>query len=176
MWPLDFTTLKTRLTVRPRVSRTSRARSFAARRRTGFTVLELVVVMFVAVLVTGMSLGKLHDIANQQKVIRAASTLRTSVEAAFSLATRNRKPVRMVWDATNMQFQVTDRAGTTVFRRVTFKSSPYSLPSGSVTVSASPIEVYPDGLAADTLRIVLSANSVVDTIRVSRAGMIRVTR
>jgi Tfp pilus assembly protein FimT len=168
MCPLNFTTLNTR---RRRVLTPS-----AARRRAGFTVLELVVVMFIAVLVTGMSMGKLHDISNQQKVIRAASTIRTSAEAAFALATRNRKPIRMVWDASTMQFRVTDRAGTTVFRRVVLNSSEYNLPSGAVTVSASPIEVYPDGLASDTLRVVVSANSVVDTIRVSRAGMVRVTK
>lgn len=153
-----------------------RRRIFAARVRAGFTVLELVVVMFVAVLVTGMSMGKLHDISNQQKVIRAASVLRTSTEAAFALATRNRKPIRMTWDASTMQFQVTDRAGTTVFRRIVLNSPAYNLPSGSVTVSASPVEVFPDGLASDTLTIVVNANSVVDTIRVSRAGMVRVTR
>lgn len=165
MWALNFTTMSRRS-----------GHAFVPRRRSGFTVIELVVVMFIAVLVTGMSMGKLHDIANQQKVIRAASTIRTSVEAAFALATRNRKPVRMTWNSSSMQFTVTDRAGTTTFRRLVFNAGPYNLPSGAVTVSASPVEVYPDGLASDTLRIILSANNVADTVRVSRAGMVRVTK
>lgn len=162
MWPLRFSTRNRR-----------RGTALAQRPRTGFTVLELVVVMFVVILVTGMSMGKIHDIANQQKVIRAASTIRTSVEAAFSIAGRNRKPVRMSWDNTTMQFLVTDRAGTTVFRRVALGSGPYSLPANSVTFSTSPVEVYPNGLANSTLTVTFSANKVTRTVSVSRAGMVQ---
>jgi len=161
MWPLDFNTLSRRRT------------RFAARPRTGFTVLELVVVMFIGVLVTGMSLGKLHDISNQQKVARAASTIRSSVEAAFALAARDRQPIDMTWNSSTMQFQVTNRGGSTVFRRIVLNSSAYNLPSGSVTFSSSSIEVYPDGLASGAFTVTISANGASRTISVSRAGMVQ---
>lgn len=170
MWPLNFSSFRSRhRALDPR----SRAHGLALRSRRGFTILELVVVVVIGAVVTGMSLGKLHNIADQQKVIRASSTIRTSVEAAFAIATRNRKPIHMAWDASSMQFQVTDRAGTTVFRRVVLNSGAYNLPSGSVTFSASPIEVFPNGLASSAFTITVAANGVTRTISVSRAGMVQ---
>jgi prepilin-type N-terminal cleavage/methylation domain-containing protein len=142
------------------------------RARRGFTILELLIVMMIACLVGGLSLGKIHNIMNQQRIIRAASVARTNIELAFALAARNRKPVRVSWDATNLQLDVTDRAGTTVFRRAGF-GQPYGLPANSVTFSRTALEVYPDGLANDTLLITLSANNVTKTVRVSRAGLVR---
>jgi prepilin-type N-terminal cleavage/methylation domain-containing protein len=141
--------------------------------RRGFTILELVIVMFVAAIVGGMSMGKIHDIMMQQRLIRASSTIRTNVEAAFALASRNRKPVRMVWDATNMQFNVTDRAGTTIYRHAGLGTNPYGLPLNSVTFSTSPVEVYPNGLASSPLSITLSANNTSRTITVTRAGLVQ---
>ncbi|HXT18015.1 MAG TPA: hypothetical protein VN706_20455 [Gemmatimonadaceae bacterium] len=141
--------------------------------RRGFTVLELAVVMFVTVLVGGLSLGRIHDIMNQQRVYRASAVIRTNVEAAFALAARNRRPIRMSWDASKSQFNVTDRAGTTVFRHVSLGLDPYGLPSGAVAFSETPIEVFSNGLASDTLVITLSANGTTRTIRVSRAGLVQ---
>jgi hypothetical protein len=120
-----------------------------------------------------MSLGKFHDIMNQQRLVRAASVIRTNVEAAFAIAARNRKPVRMTWDATNMQFDITDRAGTTVFRRANLRQDPYGLPANSVTFSSSPVEIYPNGLASSALTITISANNASRTISVTRAGMVQ---
>ncbi|HEX4684594.1 MAG TPA: prepilin-type N-terminal cleavage/methylation domain-containing protein [Gemmatimonadaceae bacterium] len=146
--------------------------------RRGFTILELLIVMFMAAIVGGMSMGKMHDIMMQQRVIRAASTIRTSVEDAFAIASRNRKPVRLVWDATNMQFDVTDRAGTTIYRHVGLGQDPYRLPQSAVTFSSSPVEIYPNGLAGSSLTITLStalsASTAARTITVSRAGMVQV--
>jgi prepilin-type N-terminal cleavage/methylation domain-containing protein len=146
--------------------------------RRGFTILELLIVMFMVAIVGGMSMGKMHDIMMQQRVIRASSTIRTSVEDAFAIASRNRKPVRMVWDATKMQFNITDRAGTTIYRHVGLGQDPYRLPASSVTFSSSPVEIYPNGLAGSSLTITLStalsASTAARTITVSRAGMVQV--
>jgi type II secretory pathway pseudopilin PulG len=105
---------------------------------------------------TAISAGKITGIMTQQRVARAATAVQGDIETAFAIAGRNRRPVRMVWNASTMQFQVTDRAGTTAYRTTTLSSDAYGLVAGDVTVSASPIEVYPNGLAADTLRITIS--------------------
>ena len=144
------------------------------RARRGFTVLELLIVMMIAIMIGGLSLGRIHNIMNQQRVNRAMSSVRTNVELAFAMAARNRKPVRISWDATNLQLDVTDRAGTTVFRRAGFGQT-YGLPSGSVSFSPSVLEVYPNGLANGSLVVTFSANNLVRSVTVSRAGLITET-
>ena len=146
----------------------------ALRARRGFTVLELLIVMMIAVMIGGLSLGRIHNIMNQQRVNRAMASVRTNVELAFAMAERNRVPVRVSWDATNLQLDVTDRAGTTVFRRADLGQT-YGLPSGSVTFSPSVLEVYPNGLANGSLVVAFSANNLVRSVTVSRAGMITET-
>lgn len=142
-------------------------------RRRGFSMIELLILIVMVGVVGGMSTGKFHSIIVQQRVLRAAAVVRTDVEAAFALASRNRRPIRVSWDATNLQLVVTDRAGALFFRRAGLGQDPYSLPPGSVTFSRSALEVYPNGLANDTLLITLSANGVTKKVWISRAGMVQ---
>jgi len=119
----------------------------------------------------------MHDVIVQQRVYRASNDIQTNVEAAWALAARNRRPIRIAWNSSTMQLKITDRAGTTTFRTASLGQDPYGLLSSNVTFSSSPIEVYPDGLASDTLRITLSVTSVspavIKRIWVSRAGLVQ---
>lgn len=144
------------------------------RARRGFTILELLIVMMMACLVGGLSLGRIHNIMNQQRMSRAVSSVRTNVELAFAMAERDRKPVRISWDATNLQLDVTDRAGTTVFRRAGLGTT-YGLPANSVAFSPSVLEVYPNGLANGALQVTFTANNNIRKLFVNRAGMVRDT-
>jgi prepilin-type N-terminal cleavage/methylation domain-containing protein len=139
----------------------------------GFTLLETLVVLVVVGVVSAMSLGKLHTIMVQQRGRRAATSLQTDLEGAFSIANRNRTPVRIAWDATNMQLNITDRAGT-VYRRTTLGRDPYGFRSGNVTVSSTPVEIFPNGLANTALTVTLTVESTTKTVSMSRAGMVRV--
>ena len=44
----------------------------------------------------------------------------------------------------------------------------------AVTFSRSPLEIYPNGFASDTLAITLSANGSTRTIRMTRTGLVRI--
>lgn len=145
------------------------------RTRRGFSILELVVAIVVIGILASISVGKMHDVIVQQRVYRASNNIQTNVEAAWSLAARNRRPIRISWDASTSQIKITDRAGTTTYRKASLGADPYGLAPGTVTFSSSPIEVYPDGLASDTLLITLSITSpaVTKRIWVSRAGLVQ---
>ncbi|MGE5101645.1 MAG: Tfp pilus assembly protein FimT/FimU [Deltaproteobacteria bacterium] len=143
--------------------------------RRGFSLLELITVLVLIGVLASISIGKMRDVMTQQRLYRASNIVQTNVEMAWSLAARNRRPIRISWDAANRQMRVTDRGATTTFRRASLGQDPYGLPAGSVTFSRDTLEVYPDGLANDTLLITLSVSSAGQTKRVwvSRAGLVQ---
>jgi len=146
--------------------------SLRLRSRRGFSLLEITVAMVIVGLTSAASAGKVHDIMIQQRVARAATAMRNDLEGAFALAVRNRRPIRISWDATAMQLGVTDRAGTTAYRHTNVGRDAYGLTSSAVSFSRSPVEVYPNGLANDTLTITLSTGGVTKRVRMSRAGLV----
>jgi prepilin-type N-terminal cleavage/methylation domain-containing protein len=145
-----------------------------SRRRTGFSLLELLIVMMIVGVVTALSGGRVHAIIVQQRVARAAMSVQSDLEAAFAVANRNRRPVRIAWDASKLQMQVTDRAGSVYYRRTPLGMDAYGFSASNVSFSRSPVEIYPNGLANDTLTIVITNESNTKRVRMSRAGMVRV--
>jgi prepilin-type N-terminal cleavage/methylation domain-containing protein len=141
--------------------------------RAGYTILELLVVVMIGGVMAKLSMGKIHDLMSQQRVVHAATAVQNDLEAAFQIAGRNRAPVRIAWDATVMQLSVTDRAGTLTFRKTSLSRQAYGFASNAVTVSTSPLEVYPNGLAADTLLVTISSNGFTKKLRMSRAGLVQ---
>src|SRR5690242_14456106 len=147
---------------------------YRARHRAAFTMLEVVVVLAVVGIVSALSAGRIHAIIVQQRVSRAATSLQTDIEAAFSIASRNRQPIRITWNAATMQMGVTDRAGTIYYRKTALGPDDFGLPSSGVSFSRSPLEVYPNGIANDALTIVLSIEGNSRTIQVSRTGLVHI--
>lgn len=137
-------------------------------------MVESMLVLTVLGIVTSVSLGRLHQLLAEQRVARAATTIQGDVEAAFAIAGRNRRPIRIAWNASKMQLDVTDRSGTVSYRTLSLKSDAYALEPGSVTVSLTPLEIYPNGLAADTLLVSITGYKTNKRVRVSRAGLVQV--
>lgn len=143
-------------------------------KRRGFTFIEMMVVVTIAGIVGGLALGRISAYMMQQRVIKASSSLTNDLQQAFVLAARTRKPVRIVLDTTRMQLSITDRAQAVEMRKRNIGSA-YGLSSKNISYYPSaPLEIYPNGLAADTMAISLRANGTSRYIRVSRAGMVQV--
>ena len=137
-------------------------------------MIEMTVVIVVVGLILSMTTGRIHSFLTEQQSVRAATAIQNDLEAAFAIAGRNRRPVRITWDSANVQLDVTDRSGTVFFRKRSLADASYALSAGAVRFSRSPLEVYPDGLADDTLTIVVTGANGAKTVRMSRAGMVRV--
>jgi prepilin-type N-terminal cleavage/methylation domain-containing protein len=142
--------------------------------RAGVTLLELMVVVTIMGVVGAMSAGRVHALIVHQRITRATSAIQNNLEAAFAIAGRNRRPVRISWDASSSQLQVTDRAGTKTYSHTNLGRDPYGLGSGAVSVSRSPVEVFPTGLASDPLDVTITLENLTRRVRMSRAGMIEI--
>lgn len=145
-----------------------------ARARAGFTIIELLVVLAILGITMAISAGRIHDLMIQTRVSRAATAVRNDLEAAFAISTRNRKPTRITWNSGAMQLSVTDAPGTMTYRHSQLGLDPYGLTAGSVTFSSSPVQVFPNGFADNTLTITLTMEKTTKQVIMSRAGMVQV--
>lgn len=144
------------------------------RRRSGFSLVEMMVAITIIGIAAALSIPKISAITNETKVQRAAQALQNDVQQAFAIAGRNRSPVALRWVSGSMQLRITNLANTVVFRREGLGTSAgYGLSSSEVTVWPTTLTVFPNGLAADTMFIKLSRKGYTRTIRVSRSGMVR---
>jgi prepilin-type N-terminal cleavage/methylation domain-containing protein len=159
---------------RHRQSNVTKMASSSRRLRWGFTVIELLAVLVIAGVISGLGIGKIGAYMSQQRVMRASASITNDLQQAFAIAGRVRQPVRIVIDTTQMMLSITDRAQTSVMRKVSLGSG-YGMKSSNISFYPSiPLEIYPNGLASDTLSITLQANGTSRYIRVSRAGMVQV--
>src|SRR5256885_262848 len=109
-------------------------RPCAARRR-GFTLIELMMVIVIAGLTLLIGVKGLAGAQNRTRVDRAASVLSDDIQSAFALVGRDRKPVRIVYDASRVRFVLTDRSGTNVFRiRSMGQDTEYKMTASTIAV------------------------------------------
>lgn len=155
-----------------------RPASAGLRARSGFSVLEMLVVVILVGIVMSVAGVRVSTMMTQQRVIRAASTIQTDMELAFAVAARNRAPIKLVFSTTTgaILFRVTNRAGTLDYKRTDMAQM--GLVNGNVTASSSEITVFPNGFASDTLSITVTQTRNGEThkrrVRMSRAGMVKV--
>jgi prepilin-type N-terminal cleavage/methylation domain-containing protein len=144
------------------------------RSRRGFTLLELVVVMGIVGILAMMSIGKTSRILTGWRVTRAAQAVDQELQTAFALVGRNRKPLTITMDLTKMELRLTDRAGTVYRRRNFGPTSAYNLRASDLTLSRSALEIYPPGLAADSLSITITGRGVKKRVRMLRGGLVQI--
>lgn len=164
-------------------------RATASTRR-GFTILELLVVVVMMGILATMSVGKTASIMTNWRVNRAAQAYSEELQLAFALVGRNRKPVIIEFRKDSMNLTIRSRpdaaGNTTVFRRRNFgPSSEYKLDSANITLTPAPLssapyssvlEVYPPGLAADSLSVMIKYNrfEVTKRVRMLRGGLVQI--
>jgi Tfp pilus assembly protein FimT len=162
-----------------RVPYRSPMRPTPIRRRSGFSMLELLVVFIVFALVVKISIRSVGDTLRRDRASKAASILGSDIEQAFSIAARQRMPVLMVLDRSNKTFSIIDRASTTkIYRQRSFKkTAEYGV--DTLYANRDTIVIMPNGLATNswdlTLRITSSGGvAYTKSVSVSTGGMVRV--
>ena len=142
--------------------------------RTGFSLVEILVALGLVGIALYIALPRVSRLSNQSRVERAAQTLQAEVQQAFAIAGRNRTPIRLAWSAAALQLQVTNLAGNEVYRRTGVGTgSGFGLNSSNVTFTPAVLTVFPNGLANDSLVIVVSRSGATRRISVARSGMLR---
>lgn len=153
--------------------------------RRGFTILELLIVVTMIGALAAISLGKTGQIMTGWRITRAAQAMSEEMQVAFALVGRNRKPVVIEFKTDSMNLVIRSRpdvsGNTTIFRRRNFgRDSEYHLKatdltfSKPVTSNTVSLEVYPPGLAADSLSVTIARQNSVKRVRLLRGGLVQI--
>ena len=144
------------------------------RRRRGFTLVEIFVGVAIMSVVMLMGIPRLATAARHGRVNQAATVVAGDLELAFSLAARQRRPVRISYASGASDFAVSDRSSGTVFRRRALKSeSEWQL--SFVSFSQPAVEVFPNGSASGPLVITLTSGGYSRQVTMSRVGVVTIT-
>jgi prepilin-type N-terminal cleavage/methylation domain-containing protein len=150
-----------------------------SRRRSGFTLLELLITLSVFGAVALISVRGVGDTLRRERVSKVSAILATDIEQGFSIAARQRLPVRMMIDRTNNTFTIVDRnTPTLIYKTRSFaRSGEYAV--DSVASNRDTIDIMPNGLATDTLNLSLiirtrGGEMYSKSVRASIGGLVRV--
>jgi prepilin-type N-terminal cleavage/methylation domain-containing protein len=151
------------------------------RPRSGYTMVEMILVTSVMGVISLMSAGRISTYVQERNVAAAAMTVRNDLQQAFAIAARNRHPVRVSYSSSDTAIRLTDRENTVTYvRRGLGNGSGFMLRPSDVAFCASScsspsIDVYPNGWASDSLTVIISRGSSSRSIRMTRSGLV-VTR
>lgn len=144
------------------------------RERRGFTILELLIVVSMIGILAAMSMSRSSRIMTGWRVNRAAQAMSEELQQAFAIVGRNRKPMIISFDTANMIMYIRDR-GDTVYRQRAFGvNTEYKIRGMDMDLTTLRLEVYPPGLAADSLSIVIARTGTQRRIRMLRGGLVQI--
>jgi len=152
---------------------TNTSRYGFGRRRNGFTLIETIIVLVVIAMMAAMIAPKVNSAIGHARVQNSANVIAGDLQLAFSLASRQRTPVRITVNSTGTSYSIRTRAGTVIRERALGDGS--DLRVSTMSSSVATLDVFPNGLASGPISITVGINGYEQTISMTRAGQVRVT-
>lgn len=141
------------------------------RRTSGFTLIEMIVVIAIFGLLAAVLVPKVTGTMTQAQVNQATMLVAHDLMTAESNAQRERKPIRVTQGSGHQSFTVTDRtSGTTLFTRQLGSGDAYQL--DSISFSTTPVDIFPSGFTSGAVTLTLWAKGYSRTVTMSRVGWV----
>jgi prepilin-type N-terminal cleavage/methylation domain-containing protein len=146
------------------------------RARTGFTLIETLIVMSMLGVIALLSMGRISEYVRERNVAAASSMVRNDLQQAFAIAARNRRPVRVSFADTALRITNRENSVTYVRRGLGvgggLNLNPADVTFCTSTCSNATIDVFPNGWASDSLTVTISKGSYTRGVHMSRSGLV----
>ena len=153
-------------------SSTSRLRPPA--RRTGFSMLEMLVVIIILGILVAIAIPKMAMIVRHERVNRAAQVVAQDLQNGFAMAGRQRLPVRLTFYPSQLKYVFTDRAtGQMLQQRLLGKGTEFSITS--LVSDNAIVDVMPNGIGSVTFKVTVANGDYSRDVRASSAGFVRMS-
>ena len=148
-------------------------RTPSGRRSRGFTLIEVIIVLVVVAILVALGTPAVARATGQARVRNAARVVAGDLEHAFSLAARQRRPVRVAFDEAALTYAINNRAGVTLRQRNLGAMSELAVSSMKATTPV--LDVFPNGLASGPLTVGLASGNYSLRVTMTRTGKVRIT-
>jgi type II secretory pathway pseudopilin PulG len=121
-------------------------------------------------ILTAIAAPRIGTAITHARVNRAATVVAGDLEMAFTMAARQRKPMRLTTtDATT--YTITDRSdGTVRFTRRLGSASEFAI--GSVAFAPGTVDVFPTGVSTAVLTVTVGASGFSRQVTMTRGGQV----
>jgi type II secretion system protein H len=149
----------------------------APRDRSGFTLVEIMMVLALLGLISAMGVWGLLPALEREKVRSAAGIIVADMQYAQMLAARQREPVAVIFNESLRMYVIRERGGGTVYReRFLGDDTDYDLESMEIEVDSGSdpeVEIFPNGIATKTVTVTVGIRDYERQVKLSRAGRVR---
>ena len=148
--------------------------SLRFRAQSGFTLIETIIVLVVVAMLAAAGTPMVSRAIGHSRVNNSAGVIAGDLQLAFSLASRQRSPLRITVDPSGRKYSITTRTGTVIKER--FLGEQADLHVSTMSSSVSTLDVFPNGLSSGPITITVGGvDGYAQTITMTRAGQVRVT-
>lgn len=129
-------------------------------------------VMSIMAVMAAVALPRIAETMRHNRVNRAAMIVAGDLRTAFSVAARQRAPVRVTVNTGTITYTIAVRSTSSTIRsRALGSTSEYKL--SAISFSPSQIEIFPTGISSAALTIIVTDGNYSRTIKASAAGLVR---
>ncbi len=145
-------------------------------RMAGYTLIEMVLVIVIAGILMSVGVVRLAPALVHANVRAAANVVAGDLQYAQSLAVRHRKPIAVVVASATKQYLIRDRDDATNVYRTRLLGPETDFGLDELTSSPTSVELFPNGVARETMVMTLGIAGFQRQVRLTRAGQIRILR
>ena len=142
----------------------------------GYTLIEMVLVIVIAGIVTSFGVVRLAPALEHANVRAAANVVAGDLQYAQILAVRYRKPISVIVASSTKQYLIRDRDDATNVYRTRLLGPDTDFGLDELTSSPTSVELFPNGVARETMVMTLGIDGFQRQVRLTRAGQIRILR
>ncbi len=142
----------------------------------GYTLIELVVVIVIAGILMSVGVVRLAPAVLHANVRAAANVVAGDLQYAQNLAVRYRKPIAVIVASATKQYLIRDRDDATNVYRTRLLGPETDFGLDELTSWPTSVELFPNGVARETMVVTLGLGGFQREVRLTRAGQIRILR
>jgi prepilin-type N-terminal cleavage/methylation domain-containing protein len=144
------------------------------RSRTGFTLIELVMVLVVSSILASFAILRLAPTMERARVRRSATMIATDLQWAQMIAARQRRPVVFIVSEPLRGYMIRDANSATVYRE-TYLGNDTEFHLDELDATPTTLEIFPNGVVRSAGNYMVRVNTSQRYIRITRAGQVRIT-
>jgi competence protein ComGD len=157
------------------LAKAGRGAGHCGRKTAGYTLVELLIGLFILSLLSLVSYIRLKSGLEHGKVNGAASALAIDLQYAQQLAAQQRKPVVVIVTSATQSYVIRDRANATTIFRTRYMGTETDYTLDEFSCSTTSLEIFPTGVTRATTTFTLGLNGYRKQVKFTKAGQIRVS-